>query len=203
MIIAAITATTIINSINPIFDTLCIEKAKGIATEITNAESSNVLQNTHYSDLVQIEKDGNGNINMVKADVVTMNRIASDIALEIQKKLNDETKTTVAIPLGSFTGIKYIAGYGPDVNLKIVPAGNIITDFKSEFIAQGINQTMHRIYLELTCEVNVVTPYKTIKSEIVNQVLLVESVIVGNIPSSYYNLEGMDKKDSIDLMKEQ
>ena len=57
------------------------------------------------------------------------------------------------------------------------------TDLKSEFTAQGINQTLHRVYLEVKCRVNILTPFQDIEKEITNQVLLVENVIVGRIPS--------------------
>ena len=59
-------------------------------------------------------------------------------------------------------------------------------------MAQGINQTIHRIYLNVTCKVNILTPFKDMEEEIINQVLLLENVIVGRIPETYYNLEGLN-----------
>lgn len=60
---------------------------------------------------------------------------------------------------------------------------------------------MYRIYLELTCKVSIVSEYKTINEEIVNQVLLVETVIVGEVPESYYNLEGMKMEDVTEVIQ--
>ena len=82
-----------------------------------------------------------------------------------------------------------------DLGIKIVISsiGNVETDLRSEFTAQGINQTLHRIYLNLECEVTILTPYDSINEKIDNQVLIAESVIIGNIPASYYNIE-MNKK---------
>ena len=77
----------------------------------------------------------------------------------------------------------------------MIPTGNILTEIKNEFESKGINQTVYRIYLELTSKVSIVSEYKTINEEIVNQVLLVETVIVGEVPQSYYNLEGMRQDD--------
>lgn len=78
--------------------------------------------------------------------------------------------------------------------------GTVETDLKSEFKEAGINQTLHRIYLEVKCNVNILTPYSTIKETIVNQVLLVEGVIIGNIPDTYYNLEGLNDEQNIELI---
>lgn len=102
---------------------------------------------------------------------------------------------------GSFTGFKLLAGRGPEVKIKISSIGNVETDLKSEFCDQGINQTIHRIYLEVKARVNILTPFEDIEREITNQVLLVENIIVGHIPDTYYNLEGINEDNSIDLIE--
>ncbi|MGN1297401.1 MAG: sporulation protein YunB [Clostridia bacterium] len=84
-----------------------------------------------------------------------------------------------------------LAGRGPGVKIRISSIGNVETDLKSEFTTQGINQTLHRVYLEVKCRVNILTPFQDIEKEITNQVLLIENVIVGRIPETYYNLEGL------------
>ena len=92
-----------------------------------------------------------------------------------------------------------LAGKGPGVKITISTIGDVETELKSEFIAQGINQTLHRVYLQVKCEVNILTPFDNISREITNQVLLMENVIVGNIPNTYYNLEGM--KEDLDALE--
>ena len=69
--------------------------------------------------------------------------------------------------------------------------GNLDTDLKSEFTEAGINQTLHKIYLQVICEVIILTPFDTIEEKITNQVLLAEAVIVGPTPDTYYNFEGL------------
>ena len=95
---------------------------------------------------------------------------------------------------GSFTGISLLAGTGPGIKIKISSVGNVETDLKSEFISQGINQTLHRVYLQVKCEVSILTPFENITRDITNQVLIAENVIIGKIPSTYYNLEGIENK---------
>ena len=80
----------------------------------------------------------------------------------------------------------------PGVKITISSVGDVETDLRSEFTAQGINQTLHRVYLQVKCNVNILTPFDNISREITNQVLLMENVIVGNIPNTYYNLEGIN-----------
>ena len=189
LIVANLTVYKIMESIDPIFEGLCISKAQGIATEITNRKSSEVLAKYNYKDTVQIIKDSDGKNNMLKTDIVMINKIASDIAIEIQKELDEIEKQSIEIPLGALTGNQYFAGSGPNFKIKIISAGDITTDIKTEFKAAGINQTMYRIYLNLECKVSILTSYKTINKTITNQVLLVETVIMGEVPETYLQLE--------------
>ncbi len=191
LLIAFITMKIIINAIMPIFNKLCEDKAKSIATIISNNEATNVMSRYTYDDLFLIEKDTSGNITMIRSNMITINEIISDVAVKIQEQLEDKNKNTVKIPLGSFTGINLISGIGPEIEIIITSSGNVETDLKSEFIHQGINQTLHRVYLDVVCEVSILTPFNSISQSIKNQVLLLENVIVGHIPEAYYNLEGI------------
>ncbi len=191
LLIAIATAKYIIDTVTPIFETLCINKSKSMATIISNTETMNVMKSHSYDELFTIEKDADGNVTMIKSNMVSINEITSEIATNIQKELDNKGRENIQIALGSFTGIKILSGRGPGVPIRISSVGNIDTELKSEFEAQGINQTLHRVYLQLTCRVNILTPFEDIENEITNQVLLAENIIVGKIPETYYNLEGL------------
>ncbi len=79
--------------------------------------------------------------------------------------------------------------------------GTVETDLKSEFKETGINQTLHRIYLEVKCKVTILTPYNTMSETVTNQVLLAEGVIIGNIPDTYYNLEGLNSDQMLEMVE--
>lgn len=194
--IAIITLKIGYNSIEPIFETTCIDEAQAIATRITNEESTKVMANYKYNDMFNIEKDDTGNIQMINANIFVINEITSDIALYIQKALEDNERTKIKLWAGSLTGIKMLSGMGPSIEVNMYSVGNVSTDVRSEFEAKGINQTIHRVYLQIDCTTNILTPYTTIEKQIGNQVLLIENVIIGKIPDSYYNFEGLDDVQS-------
>jgi len=199
ILIAFLTFYNIFKSLNPIFEGLCIEKVRSIGTYIMNDASNKILDNIDYNNIVTIEKDGENRV--LKTDVVVINKIASDIALEAEKQFKELENDKIKIPIGALSGNKYLAGSGPNINIQVIPTGNILTEIKNEFESQGINQTVYRIYLELTCRVSIVSQYKTIEDEVINQVLLVETVIVGEVPDSYYNLEGMKTEDVTEVIQ--
>lgn len=65
----------------------------------------------------------------------------------------------------------------------------------------GINQTLHRLYLEVTCNVNIITPYDSVGASITNQVLMCESVIVGRIPGTFYEFNNSDDKQALEIVE--
>lgn len=200
IIIAIATITGSLKSIDPIFEELCKEEAMQTATDILNTESTKVVHKYEYKDIVSITKNDADNTSILKTDVTVINDIASDIAVEVNKRLEELKQKKLQIPAGAILGNKFISGIGPNINISIIPVGAVTTDVKTEFKAQGINQTVYRIYLEVVCNVNVVTSYKTINTEIINQVLLVETVIVGSVPETYYNIDGLSEETTMEFI---
>lgn len=201
MVIAFSTVKIVLDAILPIFDTLCKDKAKSIATIVSNEEATNVMKEHTYDELFTLEKDKDGNITMIKSNIIAINEIISDVAVKIQNTINQRGRENIEIALGSFTGFKLLSGKGPGVPIKISSIGNVETDLRSEFSEKGINQTLHRVYLQVDCEVSILTPYNSISEKISNQVLLIENVIVGKIPSTYYNLEGFNSNNALDIIE--
>lgn len=191
----------VLQSIKPIMEQQCRNMAKSIATKISNNEATEVMKKYTYDDLLIINKDENGNIKMVGTNVITVNEIISDIPVHMQEALEKSENNSFSLRLGSFLGSNLFAGRGPNVNIKMEVTGSLDTELKSEFVAAGINQTLHKIYLEIKCNVIILTPFETMEEQIVNQVLLAEGLIVGEVPNSYYNLEGMKTDNAIDIIE--
>ena len=199
--IACMIVNSVINIVEPIIDLQSVIMAKSVATKVSNEQSKKVMEDYQYEDLVNITKDNKGNITMISANVTTVNKMVSDISTKIQKELDEIENTKMYIRLGTFTGSKMLAGRGPKVEIIIFAIGDVQTELKSEFKAAGINQTIHRIYLELKTNVVILTPINNLQEEITTQVLLAEGVIIGEIPSTYYNLEGITKENVVDLIE--
>jgi len=189
LIISILTGYKALQAIDPIFVALCNDEAQNIATEITNVKSSEVLSKYDYQETVKIIQSKDGRNSMLKTDIVMLNQMVSDITLAIQEELNNLANEYVEIPLGALTGNKYLVATGPKIKIKIISTGDILTDIKTEFKSAGMNQTIYRIYLNLECSVSILTSYKTMEQRITNQVLLVETVVVGDVPETYFQIQ--------------
>lgn len=102
LLIAFSTIKITLDAISPIFDTLCENEAKSIATKISNEQATAVMKEHTYDELFSIEKDNNGNIAMIKSNVIPMNEIISDVAIKIQNEINNQGRENIQIALRKF-----------------------------------------------------------------------------------------------------
>ena len=146
-----------------------------------------------YDELVTVRADENGHVTMIQADAVKMNELATTTAQLAQEKLAGAENETVNIPLGAALGIPFLAAMGPDVQVKVVPVGAVTAEFLSEFESAGINQTRHKIYLSMHTTVRLVLPRGAEQVNFTSQVLVAESIIVGQVPDSFIEVQSSDQ----------
>ena len=97
VMIAFLTVKFSLDSVLPIFDTLCENEAKSIATIVSNEQATNVMREHSYDELFTIEKDTEGNITMIKSNVIPINEIISDVANKIQIELDNKGRDNIQI----------------------------------------------------------------------------------------------------------
>ena len=88
-----------------------------------------------------------------------------------------------------------LSGRGPKVPIRISSIGNLDTKISSEFTSAGINQSIHRIFANINCKIDVLTPFNTISSQIEEKVILAENVIIGEIPENYLDIGNLLNTD--------
>ena len=99
VMIAFLTVKFSLDSVLPIFDTLCENEAKSIATIVSNEQATNVMREHSYDELFTIEKDAEGNITMIKSNVIPINEIISDVANKIQIDLDNKGRDNIEIAM--------------------------------------------------------------------------------------------------------
>lgn len=185
IIIAFIVMINILRAVDPVFTEVCKYKAKEtVITEINRITTENMIK-YQDSNMINIVKDESGNIKMLQVNSTPLNNMISDIVNDIQVTLNDNSIVNTGIPFGSITGIKYISALGPIIPLRISSVGTIDTKIRNEFNESGINQTVHRLWLDINCRISILSPYKIEETEVNNEVILSENVIIGGVPNVY------------------
>lgn len=141
-----------------------------------------------YEDLIIVHKDSAGKIVLMQADTAKINKIASDTTIAVQSAILRLGEESLYIPLGQITGLYLLANRGPRIRVEIVPIGTVRVNVDDRFEQSGINQTRHSIYLVFDTDIRVVVPLKSGRASVVTQVPVAESIIVGDVPSTFVSL---------------
>jgi sporulation protein YunB len=175
-------------------------QARVMATNALNTAVYELMRDKiSYSDLITTVTDDAGRIQMLSANTMLMTELGAKAALLAQKNLNELSAASLTIPIGAVTGIRLLAGRGPGVHVNILPMGSATIEFVDDFATAGINQTRHRIYLKLNATVRMVIPTASSMSDASTQVLLAESILIGQVPGTFANVSPGSVLDVLDL----
>lgn len=187
------------DAIRPTILSLSEARLRAIAVKSMNeAVRETVGSGVTYTDLINIQKDKEGNITLISANAVLMNNLAANTAIAAQDKILNIGEQGIKIPIGTILGGQLMSGRGPAVVVKVEPVGSVTTDFMTEFEAAGINQTRHKIYLVLNASIRILIGSSSQTVEISSQVLISETIIIGDVPQSYVEVDDTD--DMLNLL---
>ena len=200
VILIIFSSVYLLHSITPVIKIACQSRAKAIGVQITEETVNEFIQNMEYETLMHITYNEQGEIIAISANIIELNKLSSQISYKIQEKLNDLDKVSVQIPITSMMDINMFAGYGPDISIKLLPMGNIETKFETKFASEGINQTKHTIYMNILSNITVIAPFIGSTVECSSTVTIAETIIVGDIPDTYYNIEGLQDASELGVL---
>lgn len=151
--------------------------------DIINKNIISVYENNFkYDDIITVEKDSNGKVVMLKADTVKLNALATEVAILSQQEIKEVGSIGVKMPLGYITKNNILSYYGPSITVKMEPIGRVETSYDSVFESAGINQTRHKIYINVKTDLKVILPLTNREVEVKHEIPVAETVIVGDIP---------------------
>ena len=95
----------------------------------------------------------------------------------------------IKLPLGSFVSGNFFSGVGPEIPVEIVLLNRVNTEYHTDFTSTGINQSRHRILINVTCDIGILSQLSNQKHTVNVEVPIAETIIVGNVPTTYFELK--------------
>ena len=159
--------------------------------EILNSTVNEVTQkySLNYSNLVDIKYSSDGDIGALSVNYAVVNKIKSEIAMEVSKKLSQQDEIPVYVPIGAFLNNIYFMGKGPRIRFILVQRGCVQTDFEHKFESAGVNQVMHTLKVNLDADVALMLPFYNTHTYMKTSAVLAQTVISGDIPDYYLTKE--------------
>ena len=143
-----------------------------------------------YDRMVYFEKDLNGRITALKTNMSEVNRLKTDILNLINDEILAMTTDDLGIPLGSLFFPEFFSGKGPTIPVQILSIRNSDASFSSNFSEAGINQTLQQMNMHVSVDVTILVLGQTKSFIISSQVVVAETIIVGDVPDTYFQTGG-------------
>ena len=168
-------------------------------TQITNTTSDLINDaideqietgNIQYDRIVYFEKDLDGRITALKTNMSEVNRLKTDILNLINDEILALDTADIGVPLGNLFLPELFSGHGPVIPVQIIAIRNSDAAFSSDFTEAGINQTLQKITLTVSVDVTVLVLGDTESFTVSSQVVVAETVIVGQVPDTFFQTGG-------------
>ncbi len=143
-----------------------------------------------YDRMVYFEKDLDGRITALKTNMSEVNRLKTDILNLINDEILALSVDDIGIPLGSLFLPEVLSGRGPSIPVEILSIRNSDASFSSDFTEAGINQTLQQLNMHVSVDVTVLVLGRTNSFTISSQVVVAETIIVGDVPDTYFQTGG-------------
>lgn len=166
------------------------EVCNAVTAAVNDAVAEEIVESAvSYDDIVTIETDDSGRVTALKTNMAGANLLRGKLLDAALKEVSGLSERDYSIPLGSLLQMDLFAGRGPGVKVRALSAGTAEADYRNDFSAAGVNQTLHRVILEIRVSIRIMLPGKTLNTAVSTQVCVAETVIVGQVPDTYLQLE--------------
>ncbi|MDE5853227.1 MAG: sporulation protein YunB [Oscillospiraceae bacterium] len=171
----------------PVINNMCSYYINQFATTKINEaiyESINEV-NANYDDYVTLQTDSNGKIIAIHTKARQVTNIHTSIINKVDNALAHFPSENITVPIGSLSGIIWLSGLGPNISIKMQPKSKVNSEIISSLEEAGINQTLHKIRIEVTADITGFIPGYSNITQSKCDCLLAESLIVGSVPNYY------------------
>ena len=175
-----------------VIEDLARTQVKNTTSDLTNDAIAKQIAvgDIQYDRIVFFEKDLDGRITALKTNMSEVNRLKTDILNIINDEILALDHSDIGIPLGSLFFPEFLSGKGPAIPVHILSIRNSDANFVSHFSQAGINQTLHRLNMEVSIDVAVLVLGQTSSFSMTSEVVVAETIIVGDVPQTYLQTGG-------------
>lgn len=185
------------DNMRPALAAIAEARITALAVTAMNDAIMERMDDNSYTSLITAYDNGE-KVYMIQADTRQMNMLASDCCAAAQTRIAAMGEQGVSVPLGTVSGITYLSGRGPGIRVMFTPVGSVESDFDSELVSSGINQSLYRVNIRLTSTIRLIMPGVSHIIEVSAKAAIAESIIVGDVPQVYTNVA--DEEDMMNLI---
>lgn len=179
--------------LRPVVEEIAAAQAKNTMTAVVEQAISAGLaaRQVSYSDFVTIRRGEGGGITALTADMARINLLRGELIAAVLQALEEVDVSIVQIPVGSLFDLEPLWAKGPALQARAMTVGTVQAEFESELTSAGVNQTLHRIWLDMSVPMTLLLPGGRAETTLETRLCVAETVIVGQVPNTYLQLGGV------------
>jgi sporulation protein YunB len=178
-------------NIKPHLMNLATVRVRQLATQsINNAITERIAQGTDLQKLIEWKHDNNGKVSGFMLNYVEHMKIASETISVVQRTLDQLSEIPEHIPLGVAMHSAILASFGPDIPIRMVPAGAVKVDVNTRQTNAGVNMVLVEVYIRIATEMSVIIPLESKPEVIETEVPISYVLVVGDVPTYYFDNKG-------------
>ena len=190
LVVAASVIALLEAKLRPVVAEIAAAQAQNTMTAvIENAVTADLAaRQVGYSDLIVIQRDERGVITALTTDMAQMNLLRAELTSAILEALEEVNISNIQVPLGSLFDLEPLWAKGPALKARAMTVGTVRAEFDSQLTSAGVNQTLHRIWMEINVPMTLLLPGGEIETALHTRLCVAETVIVGQVPDTYLHL---------------
>ena len=145
-----------------------------------------VDQKLSYPDMVTLRSSGE--LFTLVTDTASLNSLRTAVLDAIIAQIGTIDNDPMGVPLGALTGIDLLSALGPRLPVQVISVSTAEGQYRNDFTSAGINQTLHRIMLDVTLNARLLLPGGVVEVLVSTPVCISETVIIGQVPQTYLTL---------------
>lgn len=169
---------------------IAVSDASDIVTVQINNAIAEIMAEQDYSGdyFVNFEKNAVGEVTAISSNMARINALSAEILHRVVGATENRT-IEISVPVGNLTGVSLLMGRGPNVPVQIIVLTSSRVEFNNSIVTAGINQTKHQINLEVIVDIDILVPWGTESAQVVTEILIADTIVVGQVPDTYLNLQ--------------
>ncbi|MDC3412351.1 sporulation protein YunB [Aquibacillus sp. 3ASR75-11] len=229
-IITSIISVVIINNgIKPVLMDIAKTRTEQLANmAIGIAVNKKMAEDLDVDNLIEFEKDEDGNIVHYSFNTVVENRVQRNILNRVENYLNlledgvvpdpgvpldvstdpesnpskeeiQKSKDLLQIPIGQVLGIPLLGSLGPKVPVNLDVLGFVSTEVDDKLVEWGYNNAYIIVFVRIKVELSVVIPFASEPISIEQSIPISRTGITGEVPDYIGGNDGEDPTLSIPM----
>lgn len=162
---------------SPVFENIAESRVRRLVGEV----AQELITEGNRGEFCTLTYTSDGGVMSLWVNSEAVNRFCADLSRQLETRLS-KMALTCKIKSGDLVCPQLFSGSGLPLTVRGSVYGSVSVQAVSDLIEGGLNQTLHRLEVEVTVPLTIMVLGEESRMTVISRVLIGETVIVGALP---------------------